>query len=54
MTFAQSCLETGNFTFKGSAVTLDHNNFCGMSVTSNGMKGNPFKDARTGIQHDEW
>ena len=27
--FAQSCLETGNFTFSGSAVTLDQNNFCG-------------------------
>lgn len=26
--FAQSCLETGNFTFNGSAVTLDQNNFC--------------------------
>ena len=25
--FAQSCLETGNFTFSGSAVTLDQNNF---------------------------
>lgn len=31
--FAQSCLETGNFTFSGSAVTLDQNNFCGMGVT---------------------
>ena len=37
--FAQSCLETGNFGFSGSAVTLDQNNFCGMGVTSNGMKG---------------
>ena len=27
--FAQSCLETGNFAFSGSAVTLDQNNFCG-------------------------
>lgn len=27
--FAQSCLETGNFGFSGSAVTLDQNNFCG-------------------------
>ena len=25
--FAQSCLETGNFAFAGSAVTLDQNNF---------------------------
>ena len=39
VTFAQSCLETGNFTFKGSAVTLDQNNFCGMGVTSTGDKG---------------
>lgn len=31
--FAQSCLETGNFKFTGSAVTLDQNNFCGMGVT---------------------
>ena len=38
--FAQSCLETGNFTFSGSAVTLDQNNFCGMGVTRNGVKGN--------------
>ena len=29
--FAQSCLETGNFGFSGSAVTLDQNNFCGMA-----------------------
>ena len=38
--FAQSCLETGNFIFKGSAVTLDQNNFAGIGVTQNGMKGN--------------
>ena len=37
--FAQSCLETGNFTFNGSAVTLDQNNFAGIGVTKNGMKG---------------
>ena len=30
--FAQSCLETGNFTFSGSAVTLDQNNFCGRRI----------------------
>lgn len=28
--FAQSCLETGNLGFSGSAVTLDQNNFCGI------------------------
>lgn len=48
--FAQSCLETGNFTFRGSAVTLDQNNFCGMGVTAKGMKGNSFKNAKTGIR----
>lgn len=40
--FAQSCLETGNFGFSGSAVTLEQNNFCRMGVTSNGKKGNSF------------
>ena len=50
LAFAQSCLETGNFTFKGSAVTLDQNNFCGMGVTSNGMKGNSFTTPQLGIR----
>lgn len=53
--FAQSCLETGNFTFAGSAVTFDQNNFCGLGVTKNGMKGNSFdtpqKGVRAQIQH---
>ena len=48
--FAQSCLETGNFCFAGSAVTLDQNNFCGMGVTSNGMKGNSFDTPQLGIR----
>ena len=48
--FAQSCLETGNFTFTGSAVTLDQNNFCGMGVTKTGMKGNSFKTPAEGIR----
>ena len=48
--FAQSCLETGNFTFSGSAVTLSQNNFCGMGVTSNGMKGNSFDTPKNGIR----
>ena len=53
--FAQSCLETGNFTFEGSAVTLDQNNFCGMGVTSKGKKGcsfdTPLLGIRAQIQH---
>lgn len=48
--FAQSCLETGNFTFANSAVTLDQNNFCGLGVTSNGMKGNSFDTPTLGIR----
>ena len=48
--FGQSCLETGNFGFAGSAVTLDQNNFCGMGVTSNGMKGNSFDTPQLGIR----
>lgn len=48
--FAQSCLETGNFGFSGSAVTLKQNNFCGVGVTSNGIKGNSFETAQLGIR----
>ncbi|MCC8083122.1 MAG: N-acetylmuramoyl-L-alanine amidase, partial [Clostridium sp.] len=48
--FAQSCLETGNFGFSGSAVSLGQNNFCGMGVTEKGMKGNSFNTAQLGIR----
>lgn len=48
--FAQSCLETGNFTFNGSAVTLDQNNFAGIGVTENDMKGNSWKTPLLGIR----
>lgn len=48
--FAQSCLETGNFTFAQSAVTLDQNNFCGMGVTEKGMRGNSFATPQLGIR----
>ena len=47
---AQAMLETGNLTFAGSAVTLDQNNFCGMGVTSNGMKGCSFETMREGVR----
>ncbi len=39
-----------DFTFSGSAVTLSQNNFCGMGVTSNGMKGNSFGTPQLGIR----
>lgn len=48
--FAQSCLETGNFGFSGSAVALGQNNFCGMGVTDNGMEGNSFDTPQRGIR----
>lgn len=48
--FAQSCLETGNFTFSGSAVKLSQNNFCGMGVTESGETGNSFKTPQLGIR----
>lgn len=48
--FAQSCLETGNFGFAWSAVTLDQNNFAGMGVTENGMKGLSFDTPQLGIR----
>ena len=48
--FAQSCLETGNFKFEGTAVTLAQNNFCGMGVTSKGKTGNSFDTPQIGIR----
>lgn len=48
--FAQSCLETGNFTFKDSAVKLEQNNFCGLGVLDNGMLGASFKTPQLGIR----
>lgn len=47
--FAQSCLETGNFGFEGSTVTLEMNNFCGMGVTL-GRTGNSFDTPQHGIR----
>ena len=48
--FAQSCLETGDFTFSNSAVTFNQNNFCGLGVIKTGMKGNSFKTPAEGIR----
>ena len=48
--FAQSCLETGNFTFKDSAVSLEQNNFCGLGVLENGMLGAAFDTPQLGIR----
>lgn len=48
--FAQSCLETGNFVFSQSAVTLEQNNFAGMGVTQNGMEGLSLAMPQLGIR----
>ena len=48
--FAQSCLETGNFTFQDSAVSLEQNNFCGLGVLENGMLGAAFDTPQLGIR----
>lgn len=48
--FAQSCLETGNFSFAGSSIALSQNNFCGMGATSNNVKGNSFETPQIGIR----
>lgn len=48
--FAQSCLETGNFTFSGSAVSLKQNNFCGLGVTQRGRTGLSFDTPQLGIR----
>lgn len=47
----QSCKETGNFKYTGgTAVTFDQNNFCGLGVTSKGVKGCVFETPRLGIR----
>ena len=50
--FAQSCLETGNFSFPQSscAVTLSQNNFAMMGVTSTFEKGNSYETPQIGIR----
>ena len=48
--FAQSCLETGNFKFEGSAVTLEQNNFCGLAVVTTGVTGASFDTPQLGIR----
>lgn len=47
--FAQSCLETGHWTFTGD-VRPGQNNFAGIGATGGGVPGNSFASPRTGIQ----
>ncbi len=46
--FAQSCKETGNFTFEGT-VKPEQNNFAGLGTVNVGTPGATFPDAATGI-----
>lgn len=50
--FAQSCIETGNFTFPQNtcAVNISQNNFCMMGVTGTFEKGNSFSTPQLGIR----
>ena len=47
---SQSILETGWFKYQGSAVTPDQHNYCGMGVTSNGVKGSSFDTIEDGVR----
>ena len=47
--FAQSCLETGNFTFRGD-VKAGQNNFAGIGATGGGVPGNTFNTPQEGIR----
>lgn len=49
MAIAQSILETGWFKYAGSAVTADQHNYCGLGVTSTGVKGAVFETIEDGI-----
>lgn len=47
--FTQMCLETGFLRFDGT-VEKHQNNFCGLGVTGNGVKGLSFKDTEQGVR----
>ncbi len=49
MAIAQSILETGWFKYTGSAVTADQHNYCGLGVTSTGVKGAAFTTIEDGV-----
>lgn len=47
--FTQMCLETGFLRFDGT-VDREQNNYCGLGVTGNGVKGEVFSNARLGVR----
>lgn len=48
--FCQAIIETGWFRFdKGTAVTSDQHNYCGLGVISKGVKGHSFNTVRDGV-----
>ena len=48
--FAQALLETGNFKFPNTHVSISQNNFCGLGVTGSGVQGESFATPRLGIR----
>jgi flagellum-specific peptidoglycan hydrolase FlgJ len=50
MAISQSILETGWFKYQGSAVTADQHNYCGLGVTSTGIKGASFDTIEDGVR----
>lgn len=49
--FCQSIIETGWFKFDGgTAVTPDQHNYCGLGVTSKGVKGHAFDTVEDGVK----
>lgn len=49
MAIAQSILETGWFKYANSSVTAEQHNYCGLGVTSNGVKGGSFEAIKDGV-----
>jgi flagellum-specific peptidoglycan hydrolase FlgJ len=49
MAIAQSILETGWFKYVGSAVTAEQHNYCGLGVTTTGIKGASFNSIEDGV-----
>ncbi len=48
--FAQALLETGNFKFPNTHISIEQNNFCGLGVTGSGVQGESFESPRIGIR----
>ncbi len=48
--FCQAIIETGWFKFAdGTAVSIDQHNYCGLGVTTRGVKGHSFESVEAGV-----